>query len=70
MIIKHNKSYNIINCAGLYSAKISRMLGLDYFDITPRKGEYVLFDRNAIHLNKILFPTPTKISKGIFFRPI
>ncbi|MFX1345294.1 MAG: NAD(P)/FAD-dependent oxidoreductase [Promethearchaeota archaeon] len=60
---------NLINAAGLYAARISRMLGLDYFSITPRKGEYVLFDRNAIQLNKILFPMPTKISKGILVCP-
>ncbi len=63
------KSRNIINAAGLYAAQISRMLGLDYFSITPRKGEYILFDRNAIQLNKILFPMPTKISKGILVCP-
>ncbi len=60
---------NLINAAGLYAARISRMLGLDYFSIMPRKGEYVLFDRNAIQLNKILFPMATKISKGILVCP-
>jgi glycerol-3-phosphate dehydrogenase len=60
---------NLINAAGLHAAKISKMLGLDYFSIMPRKGEYVLFDRNAIHLNKILFPMPTKVSKGILVCP-
>ncbi|MBD3256312.1 MAG: FAD-dependent oxidoreductase [Candidatus Lokiarchaeota archaeon] len=63
------KSRNLINAAGLYAAHISRMLGLDYFDIIPRKGEYILFDRNALHLNKILFPIPTKVSKGILVCP-
>jgi glycerol-3-phosphate dehydrogenase len=63
------KSRNIINAAGLYAAKISKMVGLDYFDIMPRKGEYILFDRNAMHLNKILFPIPTKVSKGILVCP-
>ncbi|MBD3211782.1 MAG: FAD-dependent oxidoreductase [Candidatus Lokiarchaeota archaeon] len=63
------KGRNLINCAGLYAGKISKMLGLDYFDIMPRKGEYVLFDRNEIQLNKILFPVPTKISKGILVCP-
>jgi len=29
---------NLINAAGLYAAKISKMLGLDYFSIMPRKG--------------------------------
>jgi glycerol-3-phosphate dehydrogenase len=60
---------NLINAAGLHAARISKMLGLDYFSITPRKGEYILFDRNAIQLNKILFPIPTKISKGILVCP-
>jgi len=60
---------NVINAAGLYAAKISKLVGLDYFDIMPRKGEYILFDRNAMHLNKILFPIPTKISKGILVCP-
>ena len=63
------QSRNIINAAGLHAAKISRMLGLDYFSIMPRKGEYILFDRNAIQLNKILFPIPTKVSKGILVCP-
>jgi glycerol-3-phosphate dehydrogenase len=60
---------NLINAAGLYAARISKMLGLDYFSIMPRKGEYILFDRNAIQLNKILFPIPTKVSKGILVCP-
>ncbi|MFX1409962.1 MAG: NAD(P)/FAD-dependent oxidoreductase [Promethearchaeota archaeon] len=60
---------NVINAAGLYAARISKMVGLDYFEIMPRKGEYILFDRNALHLNKILFPTPTKVSKGILVCP-
>jgi len=63
------QSRNIINAAGLYAATISRMLGLDYFSIMPRKGEYILFDRNEIQLNKILFPIPTKVSKGILVCP-
>jgi glycerol-3-phosphate dehydrogenase len=60
---------NLINAAGLYASKISKMLGLDYFSILPRKGEYILFDRNAIQLSKILFPMATKVSKGILVCP-
>lgn len=63
------KGQNVINAAGLNGREISKMLGLDYFDILPRKGEYILFDKNALHLNKILFPMPTKISKGILVCP-
>ncbi|MHA2430181.1 MAG: NAD(P)/FAD-dependent oxidoreductase, partial [Promethearchaeota archaeon] len=60
---------NVINAAGVYAAKISKMVGLDYFEIMPRKGEYIIFDRNAMHLNKVLFPIPTKVSKGILVCP-
>lgn len=63
------KANNIINAAGLYAARISKLVGLDYFDIMPRKGEYILFDRNTLHLNKVLFPIPTKVSKGILVCP-
>ena len=63
------QSNNLINAAGLYASRISKMLGLDYFDIMPRRGEYILFDRNMLHLNKILFPSPTKVSKGILVCP-
>jgi len=60
---------NVINAAGLFADEISKMLGLDYFYILPRKGEYILFDRNTLQLNKILFPMPTKVSKGILVCP-
>jgi glycerol-3-phosphate dehydrogenase len=63
------KTRNVINAAGLNAAKVSKMVGLDYFEIMPRKGEYILFDRNAMHINKILFPIPTKVSKGILVCP-
>jgi len=63
------KSNIVINAAGLYADKISSLVGLDYFKITPRKGEYVLFDKNVMKINHILFPVPTKISKGIVVSP-
>lgn len=59
----------VINAAGLYADKISAMMGLDYFTIKPRKGEYVLFDRAAMNVKHILFPVPTPISKGIVVSP-
>ena len=59
----------IINAAGVYADKISEIVGLDYFKITPRRGEYVLFDKETLKLNRPLFPLPTKISKGILAAP-
>ncbi len=68
------ESKNVINCAGLYSDQVSKMVGLDYFKIVPRKGEYVLLDKNVIEIRHVLFPTPYisktgSISKGILASP-
>ncbi|MGQ4834380.1 MAG: NAD(P)/FAD-dependent oxidoreductase [Candidatus Asgardarchaeia archaeon] len=56
----------VINAAGLYGDEISKMVGINYFTIRPRKGEYFLFDKSlGKYTNHVLFPTPTPISKGI-----
>jgi glycerol-3-phosphate dehydrogenase len=59
----------IINAAGLYAADVSRLAGVDTFEIYPRKGEYILFDKGLLNLNKVLFPMPTRLSKGILVSP-
>ncbi len=59
------KAKTIINAAGIYSDKIARMVGLEDFIIIPRRGEYILFDKDSLPLKKIIFPTPTPASKGI-----
>ncbi len=63
------KANIIINATGVYADSVSRMVGLDYFNITPRKGEYILLDKKCIELNRVLFPVPTPISKGIVVSP-
>ncbi|RLI65556.1 MAG: FAD/NAD(P)-binding oxidoreductase [Candidatus Asgardarchaeum californiense] len=56
----------IINASGVYGDEISRLVGVDYFTIKPRKGEYYLFDNELGPISRhTLFPTPTPISKGI-----
>jgi glycerol-3-phosphate dehydrogenase len=55
-----------INCAGLYSDEVMHKAGLRAeFKITPRRGEYYVFDRAEITINNVLFPVPTPTSKGI-----
>lgn len=63
------KTDYIINAAGVYADEISQMVGLDYFKITPRIGEYILFDKETLQLNHPLFPLPTKKGKGILAAP-
>ena len=56
----------VINAAGLYADEISRMVGVDDFKITPRKGEEFILDKKREDLTKhLLFPLPSKTSKGI-----
>jgi len=56
----------VINAAGLFADEISRMVGVDDFKIKPRKGEEFLLDKKREHLtNHLIFPLPTKTSKGV-----
>ena len=57
----------VVNAAGLRADEISRLAGDESFTIRPRKGEYVLFDREASKkmTSGVIFPTPSKTSKGI-----
>ncbi|MBD3352556.1 MAG: FAD-dependent oxidoreductase, partial [Candidatus Lokiarchaeota archaeon] len=59
----------VVNAAGLYADKMSEMVGDKSFSIRPRKGEYIILDKNAMNLSMVLFPIPTKFSKGILVCP-
>jgi len=56
----------VINAAGLFADDIARMVGIHDFKIQPRKGEEFILDKKKEHLtNHLLFPLPSKTSKGI-----
>ncbi|MDD5429016.1 MAG: NAD(P)/FAD-dependent oxidoreductase [Candidatus Omnitrophica bacterium] len=56
----------VINAAGLYADEVSRMVGVDDFKIRPRKGEEFMLDKKRENLTRhLLFPLPSKESKGI-----
>lgn len=60
----------VINAAGLFADSIAKMVGDDSFDITPRKGEYILLDKETKPLvNHTIFRTPSKMGKGILVTP-
>ncbi|MFH1397754.1 MAG: NAD(P)/FAD-dependent oxidoreductase [Candidatus Omnitrophota bacterium] len=60
------KSRYVINAAGLFADDISGMVGVNDFKILPRKGEEFILDKKREHIaNHLLFPLPSKVSKGM-----
>lgn len=60
----------VVNAAGIWADDIERMVGRDDFEITPRRGEYYLFDKRVGHLvSRPLFPVPSRSTKGIVVAP-
>ncbi|MEA1914544.1 MAG: NAD(P)/FAD-dependent oxidoreductase, partial [Campylobacterota bacterium] len=56
----------VINAAGLYGDVVDRIKGSNDFEIIPRKGQFIIFDKTAYNLiNSIILPVPTKITKGV-----
>ena len=60
------KSKYIVNAAGVYADKIANKVGIDDFEISPRRGQYILFakDQNKL-VNGVIFQTPTEKGKGV-----
>ncbi len=60
----------LVNSAGLWGDSIDSLLGIEDFHVTPRKGEFIVFDKHAKRLvNHILLQVPTAKTKGIVISP-
>lgn len=60
----------VINCAGVYSDEIAKMVGDDSFTVTPRRGEYMLLDKECGgHVTRTVFRCPSGMGKGILVSP-
>jgi glycerol-3-phosphate dehydrogenase len=57
----------VINCAGLWGDRLdAALLGTAAFEIRPRKGQFLVFDKSAAALARhILLPVPSATTKGI-----
>lgn len=60
----------VVNCAGVYSDKIASLVGDTSFNVHPRRGEYVLLDKESGDIvSHTIFVTPSKMGKGILVSP-
>lgn len=60
----------IVNAAGLFADDLNNMVSENKIKITPRKGEYCLFDKVTGNLiSKTLFQLPTALGKGVLVTP-
>ena len=60
----------VINAAGLYSDEMAAMVGDNSFTVHPRRGEYILLDKQCGALvSHTIFRTPSKMGKGILVSP-
>lgn len=60
----------VINAAGVYADVINNMVSEDKMKITPRKGEYCLFDKMVGDtVSRTIFQLPTKLGKGVLVTP-
>lgn len=62
----------VINAAGLFGDKVENFIRPSPFSIRPRKGQFVVFDKQASRLVRaIILPVPTARTKGVvLFRTI
>lgn len=59
----------VINAAGLYASKISKMIAETNFNIKPRRGEYFVLDKDVKIIDHVLYPTPSEKGKGVLLTP-
>ena len=60
----------VINAAGLFADEVSGIFGGEEFAIKARKGEYFLLDRlTKACPERVVFPVPTPVSKGMLVIP-
>ena len=60
----------VINCAGVYSDEVASMVSDTTFNVRPRRGEYMLLDKECGSLiTHTVFRCPSKMGKGVLVSP-
>jgi glycerol-3-phosphate dehydrogenase len=64
------KARYAVNAAGLFADDVSRAFGAEDYNIQGRKGEYFLMDKlTRARPERVVFPVPTAVSKGMLVIP-
>ena len=64
------KARYVVNAAGIFADEVSKIFGGEEFSIKARKGEYFLMDKQTkARLERVVFPVPTAVSKGMLVIP-
>ena len=60
----------VINAAGLHGDSVAEMLGDPPFQVVPRRGQFVVFDKEGANLvSSIILGVPSPRSKGVLLAP-
>ncbi|MCR5144991.1 MAG: NAD(P)/FAD-dependent oxidoreductase [Lachnospiraceae bacterium] len=60
----------IVNAAGVYADTFNNMVSDHKLNITPRRGQYILLDKDAgSHVSRTIFQLPSKMGKGVLVTP-
>ena len=64
------ETVTVVNAAGVYADDIHHMVSDKPLDITPRRGEYLLLDKQAgDHVSHTIFDLPGVLGKGVLVTP-
>lgn len=63
------KASQVIDAAGLRADEVARLAGDDSFEISPRKGEF-LISEETYGVDRIVLPIPGPLGKGMLVTPI
>ncbi|MDR2484444.1 MAG: FAD-dependent oxidoreductase [Treponema sp.] len=67
---RHISARYVVNAAGLFADDVSCIFGGEEFSIKARKGEYFLLDKQTkARPERVVFPVPTAVSKGMLVIP-
>lgn len=59
----------VINAAGLHAIDITKMVSTPDYEMVYTRGQYYLLDRDTNFVESVIYPTPTKLGKGILIVP-